>query len=192
MRGNRLWILAGAAVATGVGLAFVLGSRPKIGPSSRVLLIGDSLAVGLGPQLRSLAADDDVPFLGIGVVGSTIRDWAHGARRSELMAALAAFDPNFILVSLGTNDEYLTAASAAAEEDDLDDLLALLAEYGVVVWIGPPTLPKPTNGAVAMIEDTGVPYFSSDRLDIPRAPDGIHPTVAGYGAWAGMLWSWLT
>jgi lysophospholipase L1-like esterase len=197
MRSNRAWILVGAALATGVGVAFVLRDRhPKIDADSRILLVGDSLSLGLGPQLRAMAEEAGLPFVALGVQGTTISDWAglrSSAHADALAATLESFRPTIILVSLGTNDEYLSAAALDAEADDVDALLELLESYGDVVWIGVPELPKEaSNGAVELITATDVPYFPSERLDIPRAPDDLHPTVAGYGSWAGMLWTWLT
>lgn len=187
----------GAAVATGVGIAFVLkGGHPKLSETSRILLIGDSMAQGLAPQLKAMADEAGIPFVSLAVKGTVISEWAGltaSAHGQALVATLDAYRPTIILVSLGTNDEYMSAAAAAAEADDLLALLTLLETYGDVVWIGPPELPKDdSNGIVAMIEDTDVAYFPSQQLDIPRAPDDLHPTVGGYGSWAGMLWSWLT
>lgn len=196
MRSNRAWILVGAAVATGVGIAFVLKDRhPKLSEDDRILVVGDSFAVGLTPQLRAMAEEAGLPFDSVAVEGTTIRDWGGLVATQEsaaLEAVLQAFRPTIILVSLGTNDEYSGAALVESEADDLYALLERLGEYGQVVWIGLPELPRETSGAAEMIEDTGVPYFPSENLDLPRAPDGLHPTVAGYGSWAGMLWSWLT
>jgi lysophospholipase L1-like esterase len=197
MRSNRAWILVGAALATVGAVAYVLRPRhPKLTEDSRILLVGDSMAVGLAPQLRAMAEEAGLPFVSLAVQGTTISDWA-GLRPTQHHEALAAtldsFRPTLTLVVLGTNDEYLSPASLEAERDDLYALLDQLAEYGEVAWVGVPALPKPEgNGAVELIAETDVPYFPSDLLDIPRAPDALHPTVAGYGSWAGMIWSWLT
>ena len=193
MRSNRAWILTGVALAAGVGVAYVLsGRRIQLTGGDRILLIGDSMGVGLAPHLAGLARDEGIEFRSIAVGGTTIRDWTAGSQAAALRGALAAFDPTVVLVSLGTNDEYLSEASLAEEHEHLE---ALLDELGglAVAWIGPPSLPLKDDGdARAMIRETSVPYFASDRLDIPRSPDQLHPTVAGYGAWAGMLWSWLS
>lgn len=192
MRSNRAWILAGAALSAGIGFVFVLGSRhPRLGPHSRLLLVGDSMAVGLAPHLSALAEDEGVPFRAVAQQGTTITDWGLGAQASELGAALESFRPTIVLVALGTNDEYLSEAALEAEEDDLDALLEQLACYDVA-WVGVPALPKESNGAVAMIRSTGVPYFPSQNLTLERAADRLHPTVSGYAKWAGMLWSWLS
>lgn len=186
----------GAAVATGVGIAFVLKDRhPKLSEDDRILVVGDSFAQGLTPQLRAMAEEAGLPFDSVAVMGTTIRDWAGlvaTPQSDALEAALLSFRPTIILVSLGTNDEYAGEDFVAREEDDLYALVERLSGYGEVVWIGLPELPRESSGAEAMIRDTGVPYFPSDNLDLPRAPDGLHPTAAGYGSWAGMLWSWLT
>lgn len=196
MRGNRAWVLAGAALAAGVGVAYVLSSRhPKLHEDSRILVVGDSMAEGLTPFLRTMAAEAQLPFQALHARGTTITDWA-GLVRTEhaaaLEAALSQFEPTIVLVVLGTNDEYLPAASVAAEEDDLYQLLDKLEGLDVA-WVGVPPLPRPeSNGAVELIEATGVPTFPTENLDIPRGPDRLHPTVAGYGQWAGTLWSWLS
>lgn len=196
MRSNRAWILAGAALSAGIGFVFVLSSRhPKIGSDSRILLIGDSLAVGLGPHLRALARDENIDFAVVARRGATISDFGGLVATEEsarLGEALEQFEPTLVLIALGTNDEYLSPEALEREQDDLDALLEQLAPYDVA-WIGVPELPKPdSNGAVRMIRDTGVPYFPSAQLELERAADELHPTVAGYAKWAGILWSWLT
>ncbi len=180
----------------GVGVAYVLSERhPKLRQGSRLLLVGDSMAVGLSPYLGAIARDEKVPFRSVAREGRTITDYgaltsSEDAQRLE--RALREFQPTLVLVALGTNDEYLAPASLDAEEDDLDALLDLLEPYDVA-WIGVPELPKEdSNGAVQLIKSTGVPYFPSERLELERAPDGLHPTAAGYAKWAGMLWSWLS
>lgn len=193
MKSNRAWILVGAALSTGLGVVFVLSDRhPKLRAGSRLLLVGDSLAVGLSPYLRAIAADEHVPFESVARVGTTIADWARSTPdHAALQQALDSFRPTVVLVSLGTNDEYLSSAALDAEHDDLDRLVAMLRPYDVG-WVGVPSLPKPgSNGAVDLVRSTGLPYFASQRLDLERAPDGIHPTAAGYAKWAGLLWSWI-
>jgi lysophospholipase L1-like esterase len=192
---DRRLIYAGLLIATGIGLARLLVRGPKIKPGeSRVLLIGDSLAVGLAPPMRSLAAESNVEFFSLAKEGTRIDQWASGSWSAQLDAALASFAPTLVLVSLGTNDEYMMGDAVTRQAPFLEALLAKLRDAGAeVVWIGPPTLPKPTNGIVAMlvaaIPDTN--YFPSSSLAIPRASDGIHSTPRGYAGWAGSIWSWM-
>jgi len=134
-----------------------------------------------------------VVFAGISKVGSTIRDWSDGtALNAQLRAALAQ-RPSVVLCSLGTNDEALTPDSARAELPLLDALIALVKSSGAELgWIGPPKLQK-TNGMSQIIQ-AKLPqnrYFHSETFDIPRAGDGLHPTIKGYTGWAGQIWLWV-
>lgn len=194
---ERRWLYAGIAVAAGVGLTTLIRrGAPKIVPGqTRLLLIGDSLAVGLGPPIAALAREQRVAFDADAEVGTRIDQWA---TRPDLDQHLAAFKPTLVLVSLGTNDEYMQGSwVVGAQQAKLQALLGKLQATGAtVVWIGPPTLPKPkSNGIVPMLK-AAIPsayYFPSDTaLTLPRGPDGIHPTVAGYAGWAGALWQWLS
>jgi len=180
-------------VVAGVGLVRAFrGPRIEAG-KTRVLLIGDSFADGIGPPLQALAADGNVPFSRLSRSGTRIDQWAASQKLAE---RLASFQPTLVLVSLGTNDEYMTGSDVPARQAPyLEQLLLRLQGAGAeVVWIGPPRLPRATNGVVPLIKRT-VPkshYFASDRLSIPRGPDGLHPTLKGYVGWAGAVWKWLS
>ena len=161
--------------------------------STRLLVIGDSLAVGMAPPLRELATLARIAFQANAKVGTRIDQWADS---STLTDALGSFHPTLTLVSLGTNDEYLTGSDAVVRQrEKTRQLLAKIKASGSdYVWIGPPTLPKASNGIVAMLRDE-IPsshYYPSDALEIPRGGDGIHPTARGYAGWAGALWQWLS
>jgi len=188
---DRRWLLGGLLITAGVGLAALATRRPKLSASSRVLLFGDSLAVGLNPQFQQLATEAGVTYEGFGVVGSRIQAWLDNPQLDD---ALAAFKPTLILVSLGTNNEAEPSAGAADRAAPalaalLDKLHATGAE---IVWIGPPTLPFPRQGVSDLIRANVSYFFDSALLDIPRSPDGLHPNAAGYAGWAGAIWQWLT
>lgn len=189
---SRLWLYAGLAAA-GVGVARVLSTPKRLVPGeTRLLLLGDSLAEGLAPPLRALAQDERIAFEVRAVRGTRIDQWATSQKIPDV---LARFRPTLILVSLGTNDEYLRGEDAAARQRPAAEALwrVLDAAGAHVVWVGPPMLPKPSNGVRAMLRGV-VPsraYYPSDELAIPRGPDGIHPTPRGYAGWAGAVWRWL-
>ena len=185
---------AGLGVVAGVGLLRALvASRPRIvSGTTRLLLVGDSLAVGLGPPLRALAREQSVAFEQLAKESTRIDQWAGSQKLGE---ALAKFRPTLTLVSLGTNDEYLTGDGGKRQASFLDQLLSRLQVAGSDVgWIGPPTLPKPkSNGVTALIQSRlpAANYFHSEALTIPRGPDQLHPTLKGYAGWAGQIWQWL-
>jgi len=194
---DRTWVYAGLAVAAGVGLAKLLHRGPRVLPGqTRLLLLGDSLAVGLGPHVQCLAADQRIPFRALAKTSTRVDQWAQSA---ALDSTLASWKPTLALVSLGTNDAYV-AGAASRQKPWLDQLLAKLAAAGVeVAWIGPPTLPatsmgKPDAAWLAELQ-AAIPashWFPSAALTIPRGPDNLHPSARGYAGWAGGIWHWLS
>jgi lysophospholipase L1-like esterase len=151
-----------------------------------VLLLGDSLAVGLKVPMAQLALDSGAAIAAHGIVGSRIANWAN----SPTLASDMSFNPTLVLLSLGTNDMKMT--SPGAEAGDLSALLAKLRAGGAeVIILAPPTMPFPDHGVRNMLAASGATIFPSDALSIPRGPDGIHPTVRGYGGWSGAIWAWL-
>jgi lysophospholipase L1-like esterase len=159
---------------------------------ARVLLLGDSLAQGLGPPLARLADAAGVSFVARGVKSSTIRQWLAG---SSLVDAVTHADPSFTLVCLGTND--MRAADPGAEGRRAGELVDALRRNGAaaVAWIGPPSLPVDKSAfRAALAEACGprdVRIFDSQALDLARAPDRIHLTPAGYSAWAESIAAWV-
>lgn len=194
MSATRTWLLIGVVLAAGVGVARMLDpGRPRIASGGRVYLVGDSLAQGLLPPLRQEAADADVELRGRGVRSTRIRDWTHGELQQALQADLQGFDPDLVLVSLGTND---FTASPEAVADSVAELLEELSAHRIV-WVLPPTyVDKAGNDRLATVRDIirqkVANAFPSDELEIPRAPDGLHPTAKGYSGWAAAIWQWLS
>lgn len=191
---DRRWVYGGLAVAAGVGLARLITHGPKIeGGKTRLLVIGDSLAVGTSPHFAMLAKEQEVPFDKQAVSGSRIDQWASSKKLGE---KLGTFKPSLVIVSLGTNDEYLKGDAVARQRPHLDQLLGRLQASGAeVAWMGPPTLPKASSNGIAALLQQTVPsshYFHSETLNIPRGPDKLHPTAKGYAGWAGAVWQWLS
>ena len=160
-------------------------SGPKLRRGARLLLVGDSLAVGLAPPLGQLARDNGVLFDSAGKVGSTVGQWADpNSSLGVVLRQKLAQKPAVVLVSLGTNDEALSVASARAELPLLDQLVETIKASGAdLAWVGPPKFLagqsfKP-NGFTAVIRQK-VPsshYFASESYEIPRGGDNLHPTV---------------
>ena len=144
-----------------------------------MLLVGDSLAVGLTAPLKQLVVGSGSSLQAQAKEGTTILAWAS----KDYPACDVA------LVSLGTNDMKLS--DPMSERAKLDRMLATLrARAARVVWILPPPMPFADRGVLAMIRDAaakaGVEVLVSP--DVPRSPDKIHPTAAGYAGWAGLIW----
>jgi lysophospholipase L1-like esterase len=190
-----LWVLGGVVVVAAVTL-LVEGSRPRITQQSRVLLIGSSSAVGLTPELARWAAQAGVAFRGHGIIGSRIDTWA---RSSWLASQLAEYRPTLVLVVLGTNDAYMGGDVWAKQAPYLERLLGQMSAAGAeVVWVGSMELVdysptrRPDRAFLARLEAQVPHYFDTRLLALPRAPDQLHTTPAGYALWAEALWKWLT
>jgi stage II sporulation SpoD-like protein/GDSL-like lipase/acylhydrolase family protein len=159
---------------------------------ARVLLLGDSLAQGLGPPLARLAEAAGVSLVAKGVQSSTIRQWLAG---SSIVDAVTRSVPSLTLVCLGTND--MGAADAGAEGRRAGELVDVLYRNSgaAVAWLGPPSLPVDKSafrGALAAAcGERDVRIFDSQALDLARAPDGVHMTPAGYDAWAEAIAAWV-
>jgi lysophospholipase L1-like esterase len=176
--------LAPWLAAASTGPAGVLGRG--------ALLVGDSLAVGLASPLRSRFRAAGGELAGHGINSTTIDHWAQG---TTLAAALTQARPALTLVSLGTND--LAAKPADHKRPLIATLVARVRASGSgIAWVLPPSVPITDRGGIRAIlaeelAQLAVPAFDSEKLTLPRAPDGIHLTPAGYDTWAGHIAQWL-
>jgi hypothetical protein len=201
MESQRLvWIYAGVALVAGVGLASAMAPSDAMagGPACRrvrcltkprVLLLGDSFALGLAVPMAKMAAEDKVPFFTAAKAGTTVAHWAPlvAAGLEKLSAGVA---PTMVLVSLGTND--MKAPGPLRERPVLAKMVHDVERSGaVLVWVAPPSLPFPDKGFRSMIADTSAEIYPSEALVLQRGPDGVHPTATGYAGWAGAIWRWL-
>lgn len=167
--------LAISGVAVGIGGALLLAhssTKPSVS-SPRVALIGDSYAVGLGPELAKLLPG----FRYEGHTGSSTSAWAaHAAACGACGDWLAAFKPDVVLVSLGVND------GASPNPANFQTLVQAIHGIGAkVVWIEPPAAVSTPSRAV--IESLGVPVVPGTT--IPLAIDGLHPRI--YAPWAAEI-----
>lgn len=156
-----------------------------VNPSSPVLVVGDSLAVGLRPYLaEQLGAD-------VAWDAKSGRTTPQGL--SALRAALKVVQPSTVVVSLGTND----GSDPARFQSRIDRALATIGPQRCVVWT---TIYRPArkgpyvalNGVLAreaarvarlhLVDWSGAVSRRAVTL-----PDGLHPDAAGYAYRAGMI-----
>ena len=167
-------VAIGGAVlgAIGVGLIALKTSDEKrrFPAPKRVALIGDSYAVGLGPELAKIYPD----FKFEGHVGNNTWQWAaHNVACGQCGDWLTAFKPDLVLVALGVND-------VKPDPQNYQTIVRALHGIGArVMWIDPP-LPRATNAVLNAIAATGVATVPVTTT--PLAADGLHP--ASYGPWA--------
>jgi len=169
--------------------------------TARILLVGDSLAVGLSNPLSEIAQSHGTEVKADGRTGTTAHDWVRGG---WLAQDVASFNPDLILISLGTND---AAGDLSAFGPNVTTLIdQATSKGGKLAWIGPPyfapTLPNFPAGNVERMRQTlldtlsprGINLFRSDaggaERDYARAADKLHMTPAGYADWAKAIASW--
>lgn len=159
--------------------------------ANRIVLVGDSLAQGLGPALAEIARGVPCAFHAVGKQSTRVQDWM---RDGALLEAIGEPAADLVLVCLGTND-MRTADPAAAGTEGGALVDRILATGASVSWIGPPrlTFDKGTFRSALAREcgQRGVRICDSQALNLERAPDGIHLTPKGYRAWAQTIAAWV-
>lgn len=178
-----------------VGCCEDLNTNPLAPKGSTVMLVGDSLAVGMGPTFRSLAKSDGYQPVVHAAVGTTTAYWV-----SRIEKLLAVHKPSLVVVSLGTNDSTANPDWIARNNAIWAHMTNLITNSGAqVVWIGPPPLhSKRINPVVAdevrkyiMLSVPDYRYFDSVTFDVHRTSDGVHYTPMGYRLWMTSVWQWM-
>lgn len=159
--------------------------------SGTIMLLGDSLAEGLGRTLASVAREGAVPFAWSAKPSTTVRSW----NTSALPAILGSPPLALVLVCLGTNS--LRGNDPPGQGAEAGPLIDRIRAAGVrdIAWIGPPELAGDTGAfrpALAQAcADRGVRIFASEALPLPKDASGIHLTSAGYATWARAIAAWV-
>lgn len=182
---RKLWAIA-AVGAAAAALLLVSRSKAALPKGAKILLFGDSLAVGLKGSLEARAKASGYNFAGYGAVNTRADQW-----EDKINGILLAEQPSLILVSLGTND---AASSSPDRLMAIARLSQILDAYGAArVWIAPPSLPArldddPVRAAIAASNED---VIDSRAMRFERASDGVHATPQGYQDWASQIWSAL-
>ena len=174
-------IAAGGAVLGALGIAVLATRRsaPLAPLIKRVALIGDSYAVGLGPELSKLLTN----FKSEGHEGTNTGQWASASPAcGQCGAWLTSFKPDVALVSLGVND------GLAPNPANYASIVRALRSIGArVVWLEPPagvsTTKTDTAAVRKIISSLGVPTIPATAS--PIAADKLHPQ--SYRQWASEI-----
>lgn len=172
----KAFAVGGVALgAVGVGLLVVktYEEKHRRPAPKRVALIGDSYAMGLGPELAKIYPD----FKFEGHVGNNTWQWAtHQPACGQCGDWLTSFKPDLVLVALGVND-------VKPNPKDYQTIVRGLHGIGArVVWIEPP-VQRMTNALYDAIHALGVERVGAPNL--PLAADGLHPV--SYAPWASEI-----
>jgi hypothetical protein len=161
------------------------GAFPLSLKNKTVLLVGDSMAEGVGPWLQKRVEAAGGRFINGQERSSTIVWWQGSGKLREL---LVRHQPDIVFIALGSNEIFLAQPELRAPL-----IKEMVTEIGArpSYWIGPPSW-KPDSGLVRVIEENFQPghFYNSNDLKVPRAPDGKHPTTQGYETWTNLVWNW--
>lgn len=161
------------------------GAFPLSLKNKTVLLVGDSMAEGVGPWLKKKVEETGGRFIDGHERSSTIIFWQEGGKLRE---KLAEYHPDIVFIALGANEIFIEKPEIRAPL-----IQKMVEEIGArpAFWIGPPSW-KPDKGLVHVIDVNFQPghFYNSNDLKVPRAPDGKHPTAQGYGTWTDLIWTW--
>lgn len=184
-------VISGAARMDGKGeISFTVwsdgvGAYPVSLAGKTVLLVGDSMAEGLRPSMQKRVEAVGGRFFAEPWQSSTIIGW-EGTRRLKQM--IERYQPDIIFISLGSNE-----LEARRPEERAPLIKQMLAEIGArpAFWIGPPSW-KQDKGLLGVIAENFQPghFFNASNLQVPRQPDGKHPTLEGFEQWTEMIWNW--
>lgn len=186
-----LYVAGGAAALLGLLLVSrASASAAPLAKGSKILLLGDSLAVGLSTELKRLAEAGGYSFSSSAQTGTRSDQW-----EGRIAPLLASEAPSLVLVSLGTNDAAL--GSAAPQQDaHIGNVASLISSSAPLVWLAPPPLPPRLNDGP--VRDS-IARYAANVIDgraftFPqgsRANDGIHFSPQGYASWADQIWQTL-
>ena len=156
---------------------------------SKLMLVGDSLGVGLGPRFRLLAKEYQYKSVTDSIGGTTTKQWV-----SWLPQRLKQHNPDLLLVSLGTNDSGFWGKAMIENPESIDKLLQIAKDNGTILfWIGIPIMPEKklpfATDIDNLIESKSEYYFNSKEFQFQRAEDKIHFTGFGYADWMDEIWT---
>lgn len=167
----------------------VVESPPMAKKGDPIMLVGDSLAVGLETEFTRLAkVEGYVPSHHV-IGGTATWQWLRW-----IDGDMDRNKPKVVVVSLGTND----AAGYDAVQRDPKVFSRLVsaveAKGGHVVWLGPPNISASRISKIQvtreLIKSSAPLFFESEALKLTLS-DGIHTTGDGYRMWMDAAWSWM-
>jgi len=159
-------------------------------PGGTVMLVGDSLAVGMEPKFISLARRGGYIPVVHAVNGTSIFQWM-----KWIKSDLEKNRPELVVVSLGTNDAIIYDR-VRRHMRLYGEFVKIVEESGaVLVWLGPPDISAKRIPHIVdertLIKKYATNYFESEKVEKPLGDDGIHSSPTGYNRWIGATWDWM-
>ena len=162
---------------------------PRVRKGSTILLVGDSLGVGMSDKFKELARDAGYQSVTKAISGTSTFQWVFWIKKH-----LETYKPSLVLVSLGTNDAI--QLERAKKSDVYAEMSKIVQDFGAeLVWIVPHKIDLKRIPKIDLTREfirSSVPLsFDSTRVEIPLSPDHVHTSKAGYDKWMKEVWKWL-
>ena len=154
----------------------------------RVLLIGDSMVDGLRYRMADYAMENGYDLMAVVWFSSNTRWYS---RSDTLRHYIKKHNPDFIMISLGGNEQYMR---------DLDKragyVQTIMDKIGDIpfVWIGTPSWRKNNsdfNDCVRSVVGERR-YYESSHLQLQRTDDHMHPTISASAKWMDSVAVWMS
>lgn len=162
---------------------------PRVPKGSTILLVGDSLGVGMSDKFKELARDAGYQSVTKAISGTSTFQWVFWIKRH-----LETYKPSLVLVSLGTNDAI--QLERAKKNNVYAEMSKIVQDSGAeLVWIVPHRIDLKRIPKIDLTREfirSSVPLsFDSTQVEIPLSPDHVHTSKAGYDKWIKEVWKWL-
>lgn len=143
-----------------------------------ILLLGDSMAGGLGYRLNDYGQCNDYKVHTVAWDSSTLQAWSNEGR---LESFLDMFEPTFVMFSIGSNEQ--SFPKPELRRPFIEHIISVVDTIPFI-WICPPAW-KQDKGINDLIKDVvgEERFFDSRRLEFQRRKDHIHPTKESAAQW---------
>ncbi len=146
----------------------------------RILLLGDSQLEGLRRPVYNYCVANGYDLVASVVwYGSSTKQWGS---TDTLSYFIDYYDPVHVIFAIGLNELFVN------DFDDrrtyIDNIMGTFAAKGVgYTWIGPAAWKEDKGVIDIMREKVGKHFFSSEKLVLARAKDGMHPSNDAARVW---------
>ncbi|MFG6426185.1 SGNH/GDSL hydrolase family protein [Lepagella muris] len=151
-----------------------------------IFMFGDSMTYNLARRLAKYAKQNGHELHAVNWDSSNTKIWAES---DTLAYFLNKYNPDYIFISLGSNEVYFKDPTKRMPY--VKKILSLIGDIPYV-WIGPPNWNEETK-INDMLEATCAPgsFFRSQGMKFVRQQDHIHPTRASSEQWMDSIMRWL-
>lgn len=151
-----------------------------------VLVFGDSMTILVANRLAAYGEKNGYRVCSVTWDSSSSVGWS-GC--DTLDNFIGRYKPDFIFVTLGSNELFLK--NFDSRRPYVEKLVGKMGDIPFV-WIGPPNWQE-DKGFNDMMEST-LPkgtFFRTDRMELPRGADHVHPTQKGGIIWTDSIMRWM-